>query len=443
MTKLNRKQKQNRPKQLVLVKGKGDYTTMARKTKNTAMDIAKILGPTLKNALISGGKYAGGAAAGFLTENPTAIRTGAKMGTILGAKISKLIGSGDYYSNETMSNSLFGSKGDAYASFKTDGNRSIRIKHREYLQDIISPGTNFNLESYAINPGLPFCFPYLANIAQNFEEYRVRGLVYEYVATATPYSTTSNMGSVIMSMEYNTANPDYTSKSQMENSEFAISAPPYKNMVYGVECDRNTQNMYYVRTNTTSLPGPLTDLGNFFVATNSVQAGTIGELWVSYDIEFMRPRASTARFGYMNMYSIGSGTSASFTSASIASAVGAFTSCTLSSGVIRFPDAIIGDRYQITVWVDCTTGTPPTGLAFTAPGFADSTNGPLTMYTGSNVSSVLSTDSGGLLCVAFFDVVTQNPTLTLATVTVPSGAWSYQVFMTDLGNSLSTPKIFG
>lgn len=443
MTRKNLNKKQQKMNQLVKLTGSGDYNTTLRKSKNTAMDIAKILGPTLKKVLIQGGKYAGGTAAGLLTENPAAIATGAKMGTLLGAKLSKLIGSGDYYGNDTRSNSLFGSKGDAYASFKTDGNRSIRIKHREFLQDIISPGTTFNLESYPINPGLPFSFPYLANIAQNFEEYRVRGLVFEYVATATPYSTTSNMGSVVMSMEYNTANPDYTSKSQMENSEYAISAPPYKNMVYGVECDRNAQNMYYVRTNTSVLPGPLTDLGNFFIATNSVQAGTIGELWVTYDIEFMRPRASTARFGFLSYLATGTGTTASLNSATILTSTGAFSSTASGTSALYFPDAIIGDRYMFTMSIQCAAGTAPTYPTLNAVGMALVTNGPLVNPAGAPVGNVGANSSAALTGVYFLDVTSQNPTLTITSATVPSGNWSFLLFCTDLGNSLSGSKTFG
>lgn len=413
----------NRNKQNALtvarLSGKGDYKSTLQQIKNT---LGPIMKPLVKKALVQGGGALGGMASGYLVGNS---KMGNSFGSSLGAKISKLIGSGDYISNDgTRSNSLMKGGGDPYASFDSS-KKGVRITHREFLQDVISPGTTFNIESYPINPGLPFSFPYLANIALNFEEYRVNGLVYEFISTATPYSTVSNMGSVIVTCEYNTANNDYTSKTQMENSDFAVSGAPYRNLVYGVECEKNWSNNLFVRSGASTLNGPLTDLGTFFIATNAVQAGTIGELWVSYDIEFSRPRASPARFGIYHAISQGTAVTIPIigTAAGISTKVqtGIFTSAVASTfNTISFPDAIIGDIYCVQVMVNAGT-TIVTNVIPSYTGFA------LFNCLDNNSTALESAvQTTAAMYNLFLQVTNFNPTLVLngAVQTTSSGYYS-------------------
>lgn len=250
---------------------------------------------------------ASGALGGLAGSRLGSAAGGARVGRSIGARLSKMFGCGDYVVNDMpVANSLI--KGpqsrNAYPTFGNNG-QSTRIQHREFLFDLSQGATAgvFTNTTLPINPGLIASFPYLAPIAANFEEYRINGLVFEFISTTSPYLAGGAMGSVIMSMQYNPLTPAFTSKVQMENSDFAISARPDQTMIYGVECALNTQNMYLVRMGLPTAPLTSTDLGLMqFAVQSPIAANTvIGEIWVSYDIELMRPKAQTWAPGYAHL----------------------------------------------------------------------------------------------------------------------------------------------
>jgi hypothetical protein len=182
------------------------------------------------------------------------------------------------------------------------------IRHREFLCDVTGT-TSFQIARFPINPGVARTFPWLASIAQGYEQYRVRGMVFEFLSTSATSigSTNTALGTVIMSTEYNSNLPEFVSKLQMENHEYTTAVCPDHSALHPIECARGRTPVdeLYVRTNMdsgtggTSYPNNynplLYDLGQFYIATVGMQASaTIGELWVSYEIEFLKPALSKA-----------------------------------------------------------------------------------------------------------------------------------------------------
>jgi len=121
--------------------------------------------------------------------------------------------------------------------------------------------------------------------------------VYYFRSTAgDAISTTNNaLGTVIMAFDYNPVNANFTNKIQMENTMWSMSGKPSVDMCVPVECAKNENPIQTLYVRTGSLPANtderLYDLGNFQIATQGMQAGSIdvGELWVSYDIVFKKP----------------------------------------------------------------------------------------------------------------------------------------------------------
>jgi hypothetical protein len=179
------------------------------------------------------------------------------------------------------------------------------IRHREYLTDI-SGSVGFAINSFPINPGVVTTFPWLASIAAGYEQYKLRGIIFEFHSTsATAVSSTNTaLGTVIMATEYNSNLPAFTNKLQMENHEYATTTSPCCSAIHPVECARGRTPVdeLYVRTSGVSAGSHgsgsavsqynplLYDLGQFYIATYGMQAAAvIGELWVSYEIEFLKP----------------------------------------------------------------------------------------------------------------------------------------------------------
>lgn len=173
------------------------------------------------------------------------------------------------------------------------------IRHREFIGDLNTSQAFVN-NSLPLNPGIQATFPWLAEVAANFEEWVPRGIVFEFKSTSSDavVSTNANaaLGTVIMATEYNPYNGSFANKQQMENYEWAKSCKPSQSMLHGVECSpkHNTQRSYFVRTQSvpTGQDIRLYDLGAFQIATVGMQSNgaACGELWISYEIELRKPR---------------------------------------------------------------------------------------------------------------------------------------------------------
>jgi len=229
---------------------------------------------------------------------------GAGLGRDAGNWVSKIFGFGDY---NIKQNSLM-SSGSGPPVF---GSGSTEIKHREYLQDITS-STGFNIQGFSINPGLEGTFPWLSIIAQNFEVYELLGLVFEYKATSAiaVNSTNTALGTVILSTEYDSINPPFASKQEMEAHEFTVATSPAESVIHGVECAprMGVLDKAYLRSST---PPEGTDIrmydkGTFYIATQGMQAASvIGELWVSYHVRLLQPQLvyQPSALGYLHLRS--------------------------------------------------------------------------------------------------------------------------------------------
>jgi hypothetical protein len=236
------------------------------------------------------GKKAGGRKlAGFLNNVGSLIPTMVGAARTVG---SKIMGMGDY---EISQNSIIGAAAAPPAMHSSM--EKMVLRHREYITDITSSTAAFTLQTFAVNPGLASTFPYLSSIAQNFQEYRFRGLGFEFVSEAADaFSSSTNiaMGYLALAAQYRADAPTWLNKTQFMNEMWATSKRPNDNNLMLIECSPLEQPMaiQYVRS------GPLTsgqdqkfyDLCTLGVATGgSPSASKVGELWATYEIELYKP----------------------------------------------------------------------------------------------------------------------------------------------------------
>lgn len=351
------------------MQGRGDY-------KAVQAQAADVIKRALKSAVSKGLRSGGAALGGMAGAKFGAPARGSAIGRGLGAKLSKLLGSGDYETNtdQVATNSLFRA-GPKSASFETTAT-GIRLQHREYIQDIFAQqerGLKFSNNQFPVNPGLSSVFPYLAQIASNFEQYRFHGLVFEFVSSTSQYGATS-LGTNIAAMQYNSGAPAFQTKQTMENSDYAVSARIDRNVMYGVECAPGSQALNYLLVRSPGVqPTALItstaaasavqfyDLGLFNFATNTttvseppglITGSPMGELWVTYDVELIRPRISPARYGYLHL---------SASTPTPASPLGTISRTTINYGTLgvaayqiqptylQLPNTTIGDTFMMTI----------------------------------------------------------------------------------------------
>lgn len=227
---------------------------------------------------------------------------GGPLGAYAGSKFASLAGFGAY---TVKNNSLMLGEGQSPAYMHQSNSNAI-IRHREYIQDIVSsPNVNqFQNQVFPINPGMVGTFPWLSALAQQYEQYRIRGMVFEYKSmyadAIASSAANSTLGYVIMGTNYNAVYPPFINKQQMDNTDYTTSAKPSVSFYHPIECDpasHPTTNLY-VRSGAPPSNADLRmyDFGNFQVATGGIASPsvTLGELWCSYEVELIKPISTTA-----------------------------------------------------------------------------------------------------------------------------------------------------
>lgn len=268
----------------------------------------------------------------------------------------KIFGSGEY----SMSNTCWSAT--SQVPIMHSSNESVRIKHREYIADISMAGAPFAIAQYSINPGIATTFPYLSAVANNFQEYSFKGLVFEFKttsATALVSGTNTAMGSVMLAAQYRADASAFINKTQLLNEMWSVDTVPSQNVVLPIECApaETVLTKQYVRSGTVTGDIKLYDLATLSVATFGGQSGqtnVVGELWVSYDVELAKPQLSSiasASSGQTAFY----GVAATWTTTNLFGAMTASANSTIAlnllSNTITFPVGAGGYYYVI---VSCT-----------------------------------------------------------------------------------------
>lgn len=175
------------------------------------------------------------------------------------------------------------------------------IRHREYLGPIVTSATagQFDITSYPLNPAQSSTFPWLSQLAANYEEYKPNGLMFEFRSTASDAiasSTNLALGQVMMCTQYDPTDPEFSSDIELLNYSWAQSGKVSDNVQHFVECDpkQSPLSHLYTRAGSESSPSDLrfSDFGRFSIATQGLQGTSvqIGQLWVTYEFIMYKPK---------------------------------------------------------------------------------------------------------------------------------------------------------
>lgn len=302
---------------------------------------------------------------------------GGPAGAIIGGKalsdVGRWLGMGDY---KVTSNTLVGNNAIPMMHNKQ---QSIVVRHKEYICDIISSGTanTFNVgTSVTLNPGLQASFPWLANVAQNFQEYTWRGLIFHYVSTsadAIASSTNTALGDVIIATQYRSTAAAFGDKPTMLNEYFTSNGKPSESFCHPIECDprENPYNVQYVRAGAvlSGEDAKTYDLGVTSIATAGIQgtSNVCGEIWASYEVELRKPVAfGLDAQGQLSMsFNAGTPTAANFfagTQTYYYNTLGIALPAT--GGLVTVPAGVGGNLFVNFIFAGVTTYVAPSAGTF-------------------------------------------------------------------------------
>jgi len=276
------------------------------------------------------------------------------------------------------------------------------IKHREYIGTIAN-STSFTTTAYGLNPGLPNVFPWLSNIAANFDKYKFKSLRFDYV----PAVSTSTNGRITLAFNYNAGDSAPTSKQQV----FSI-APNAEQAVWAelsLPVPVIPETLY---TREYLVPGSdikTFDMGQLLVSTDlGSNSNTIGELYVEYEVHLEKPHPQFVTT--TEVYNITTSTISNIfptTGGTVYLNSGVWS----SSSVANSLTCALSGRYMIVFQL---SGTVLSAANLTA------TEGTITDF-GSGETVIVNTAATKLESIGIYDVVVDSSTKKATILLTPTG----------------------
>ncbi len=178
------------------------------------------------------------------------------------------------------------------------------ISHSEYVRDIfVQPSSQvpFVVQTLPLNPGLPTAFPWLSQIASNYEEYSLVQCIYTFKSTIAQVAVgNGQQGQILMATQYKVTDVPFADKESMMMYSHSSSSMLSQSVYHGVECDpsklTNTTGTKFLRTGElgVGIDKKEYDHGILNIAIsnppNNYLGQSAGELWVSYTVVLRKPK---------------------------------------------------------------------------------------------------------------------------------------------------------
>lgn len=351
--------------------------SVASSTMKMAATTAKAVA---KQAVKEGLKAAGRAGGGVVGAQFGMPMQGARLGESLGAKLSRLIGTGEYAAvpihgpaeisplvRMKPGRTIVQNRGLTMAS-----NTSV-VSLSEYLGQLVPASTGYSVRSFEMTPTNP-CFPVASSVASCYGEWQAEQVFVALIPTTTLMANSGNPGWWGVCRDTDPGAPPPASRAafEMTAAEVGVSGRLDKALFYAMEC----AGREYLKTSrtgsvTSTQPG-FTSCGTIHIATDTAVTGSVGEIRMMMLLRFRKqvpPVGLTAN--YRRAATAVAGTVFGATVASVNTS-GCFSDQTpvvdATNGTITFP--ILAQPVEITIEWGGTTA-----VAWTAPSGVTVSNG--------------------------------------------------------------------
>jgi len=188
-----------------------------------------------------------------------------------------------------------------------DETGSLIVSHRERLMDVFAPAdSGFHQDVFTVSPGIEKTFPWLSQIAANYEEYEMVQCVFEYDGHSLVgiNDALEVQGSLIMATQMNVKDKPFRDRHEMERFPHASKCAQHGSMAHGVECDpRKIQGdgHRYIRMGGLTKDEDARDFDHAkfsigqFNTPAELTGKEIGQLFVYYTVKLMKPKISSGR----------------------------------------------------------------------------------------------------------------------------------------------------
>lgn len=195
------------------------------------------------------------------------------------------------------------------------------VRFQEYLFDLLpaagtgeggSGSSPLDIQTFNIQPGNTTLFPWLSQMSNLYQEYRITALILEFRTMSTDYSTNTTLGSVFMGVNYNSNSIPPTTKQQVEMLEGGVSAKPSQTFLFPIECEKSVNGnvhkyvVYDGAYPSNSFDINLYDWGKLYIGSSGIPnpatgPAPLGEVWISYEVMFFKPEVITSQNFFSNV----------------------------------------------------------------------------------------------------------------------------------------------
>lgn len=182
-------------------------------------------------------------------------------------------------------------------SYDSQGN--VRVKHREYLFDILSTTSPFLIQKVIIaNPTVQESFPWLSGMANNFQKFCFERLCLHFVTQ----SPTSSPGSVMIVPIYDVDQDLPDTKSEALTFQDTTRSPSWQECCSLLPKSRLCgYKEYFTKIVQSDLK--LSIPAKIAVATSGASDSSpiTGEIWIEYDIKMSCPQRDTLGYDFFTL----------------------------------------------------------------------------------------------------------------------------------------------
>lgn len=168
--------------------------------------------------------------------------------------------------------------------------KTVRVPHREKLCDVFSGP--WHAAYYQLNPAMIATFPWLSQLAENFDQFRIVQLSVEYI----PSCPVTTAGRIIMAYEYDVKDDDTgVLPDALMNYQGAIAGAVIDPLVafYDHKASLDLRHNLFMEAKFPS-SDPLRVPANFIYGVtggDEVNKVLLGELYIDYDIDLLVPQS--------------------------------------------------------------------------------------------------------------------------------------------------------
>jgi hypothetical protein len=226
---------------------------------------------------------------------------------------SGYMGRGMYYGTKHGNQLISGGLSNTPVLRSSGYDGSLMVSHRELVQEIYGAGTvgatspsGFEVTTLTVNPGLERVFPWLSQLAANFEEYEIHQCVFEYEGRKM-VGTTDELtihGTVTAAHRFNFKVQEFQDKHEMQSYPHANYVQAHESLAHGVEADPGKivgDGHKFIRLGGLLATDDQRDYDHctFSLAQSNIPAELaakeIGCLYVAYTVKLMKPKLHANR----------------------------------------------------------------------------------------------------------------------------------------------------